>query len=74
MDKPDEERARAEMSFKGEQQVLPKETETARQKYEADGLAVRVKMARLRDLRLAKEAKEKSECYASLFIPSTAKQ
>ena len=54
MEKPEEARARAEMSFKNEPPV--QESETARQKYEAEALAIRTKTARLRALRLAKEA------------------
>jgi hypothetical protein len=60
MEKPEEARARAEMNFKKEPRV--QESETVRQKYEAEALAIRTKTARLRALRLAKEAnKEKPE-------------
>ena len=58
MEKPDEARARAEMNFKKEQKV--QENETARPKYEAEAIAVRTKIARLRALRIAKDDDKKS--------------
>jgi hypothetical protein len=54
----DEARARAEANFKKEQRA--KEGEKAMMEYLAEGRMVREKTARLRALRLAKEAAEKA--------------
>jgi hypothetical protein len=47
-------RQRADAAFKKEERA--REGIKARQEYEADGLAIREKTARLKSLRLAKEA------------------
>ena len=54
----DEVRARAEANFKKEQRA--KEGEKAMMEYQAEGRMVREKTARLRALRLAKEAADKA--------------
>lgn len=54
----DEARARAEANFKKEQRA--KEGEKAMMEYLAEGRMVREKTARLRALRLAKEAADKA--------------
>ena len=56
--KSDEVRARAEANFKKEQRA--KEGEKAMMEYLAEGRMVREKTARLRALRLAKEAADKA--------------
>jgi hypothetical protein len=54
----DEARARAEASFKKEQRA--RDGEKAMQEYQAQGRMVREKTARLRALRLAKEAADRA--------------
>jgi hypothetical protein len=54
----DEARARAEANFKKEQRA--KEGEKAMLEYQAQGRMIREKTARLRALRLAKEAADKA--------------
>lgn len=57
-DNSKEAKARAETSFKKKEQQA-REGAKARMQYEAEGHAVREKTARLRALRLAKEAADK---------------
>jgi hypothetical protein len=57
MDNPKQARARAEASFKKEERA--REFEKARSEYNAEERARREKTARLKALRLAKEATEK---------------
>jgi hypothetical protein len=65
-------KARAEASFKNEERA--REGAKAMQEYEAEGRAVLKNTARLRALRLAKEAADKVEEAAKPVKPATQKR